>query len=185
MAKIERLDDHKILRAHAETQGLDYRNYREALRLHDITLEQAIKDAKEGIILTDRLKLIQKRNRRIKYALKGGLASTVAACIALVSYIFIYRGTDENICSEYIDLKRGLGMLEQVSDSGLDYYCLEAQNFDPEGNVYKRFVEGSRPIVFGRALFGSPTCLASYDPDCRDETVIAGLVEYYKKFGFQ
>lgn len=166
---IDYFDEHRMLMSHALMQGLTYRKYREALRLHDVTLEQAIEDSKRGITLNERLKLRTRIERNKRYVVNSFGGSAAVACIALISsVIYIHNNPIANVCKQYSELKRNLGMKEQVPQDG-ERYCLEAQNLDPNGNVYKTFVEASRPIVFGRSLFGINSCLTNSEHDCLEE----------------
>ena len=47
MTNVELLFEHRILMEHARIQGFNYHDYRQLLKSRDISLEQAIEDAKE------------------------------------------------------------------------------------------------------------------------------------------
>lgn len=83
MGEIVNLTEHKLLKYHAATQGLSYREYRWMLRECNIPLEEAIENARKGTTINDHLK---RRARNNKVA-GIGICVLAALSIGLGSYL--------------------------------------------------------------------------------------------------
>lgn len=90
MVEIINFEDHRLLRNHAATQGLSYREYRWALGKCDIPLEEAIGNARKGITINDYLKR-RERKRVFRNSFAAAVIGLVGIIGSIVSYNYMVR----------------------------------------------------------------------------------------------
>lgn len=145
-ASLDQLEDHRLLSLYAKTQGLSYREYRTLMGIHNISLETAIQNAREGITILDYIKARERRSiifRRTNRFLAtiGGLAA--ALLIYAVAPETNINPNRNSICQEYLDAVVQHDA-DETTRGQTEYYCLLAQQTDPENNAYKTAVESAK-----------------------------------------
>jgi len=152
LASLDQLEDHRLLSLHARTQGLSYREYRTLMGMYNISLETAIENARNGITILDYVKARERRVRTFRRASR--LIATIGSlAVALLIYTAAPKTDRNSVCQEYLDtvVQRDTN---ETTRGQTEYYCLLAQQSDPENNAYKRVLE-SRRITNGKGFLES------------------------------
>ena len=69
--------DHQRLKFQAAEEGLSYRDFRSKLRLHDIPLEEAIQNAKDGVSVSQYVQERVRTQRRFRNIIYGAIAASI------------------------------------------------------------------------------------------------------------
>ena len=114
--KVDNIKDHQLIRFEAIRESLTYRDYRRKLRLHEILLETAIGNIKEGVSIKDYLKQTNIFRKRFKIIMSSMIAASFIGLIgspyfngpsnyeaALKDYQDTVRNYPQNI--GYLELK--------------------------------------------------------------------------------
>ncbi len=111
MIEIINFEDHRLLRNHAATQGLSYREYRWVLNKHEIPLEKAIEDARNGISINEHLKA---RKRRIIF--RHRFVATAIGLVGIIGSFGLYNYTIREINKPQERLERYHDNAEMINE---------------------------------------------------------------------
>ena|SRR3989344_4622781 len=102
--KVDNIKDHQLIRFEAIREGLTYRDYRRKLRLHEIPLETAIENVKEGVSIKDYLEQTSIFRKRSNIIMKSMIT---ASFIGLIGSLYFNGPSNyETALKDYQDAVR-------------------------------------------------------------------------------